>query len=77
MNELKELVKGLDRIDAFADRTLIAMQGDTAVVKKIPVVYMDGKCHSCNDSKNCRLNTSNNPFACMIKHDDSDLEIEE
>lgn len=40
MNELKELVAGLDRIDKIADRTIIALQGNRALitkVKQIPV----------------------------------------
>lgn len=70
--ELEELAVGLDRIDAVADKTLIAMQGDTAImrhVQHIPVVLMDEIGHSCRDPKNCKLNTTDHPYWCMISND--------
>lgn len=67
--ELDQVVDGLDRIDEMADRTLIAMQGNTAVVTKVPVVLMDEIGHSCRDPKNCKLNTTDHPYWCMIAND--------
>lgn len=67
--ELDEIVAGLDRISIYADKKLIAMQGDTAVVTRIPVVLMDESGHSCSDPKNCKLNTNVSPFYCMIFND--------
>lgn len=53
--------------------------GDTVTVDKqpieeertvIPVIYLNEKdLHSCNDPKNCKLNTSLNPYWCSTKND--------
>lgn len=74
--ELDELVAGLSNIEKLCDNVTIALQGDRAVVTKIPVTFMGGNCHSCKDPENCKLNTSINPYWCMTYHDQSELDNE-
>ncbi len=40
MEELEELVKGLERIDAQCDRTIIALQGNRALVTKVKRIHV-------------------------------------
>jgi hypothetical protein len=76
MNELQELVEGLDRINVLCDNVLVKLNGNEKEVKRIPVVIMSKSGHSCGSPETCRLNTTFNPWACMIENDHSELEIE-
>lgn len=70
MQELAELVEGLDRINVLCDRVLVKL-GSNEV--HIPVVIISNEGHSCDNPMACRLNTTVNPFWCMTMNDRSDL----
>ena len=70
MQELLELVEGLDVIDRACDRALVQL-GDNQI--HIPVVIISNEGHSCDNPMACRLNTTANPYWCMTMNDRSDL----
>lgn len=41
--------------------------------RRIPVVIISDKGHSCDDPENCRLNTTLNPFWCMTVNDKGEV----
>lgn len=68
--ELDQLVEGLTVIDEMCDKVMIKLQGNRAV-KHVPVVIIGKEGHSCGDPENCKLNTTDSPYWCMIANDRS------